>query len=48
LREAFLDIAKNEPDRIFTLDASASQGAVHTRILFALTQKYPELAGQLE
>jgi len=47
LRQAFLDIAKAEPKRFFTLDASQSKDAVHTRILFALTQKYPDLAGRL-
>jgi len=47
LREAFLEIANNEPDRIFTVDAAASRDGVHTRILYGLTQKYPELAGKL-
>ncbi len=47
LREAFLEIAENEPARIFTVDASASRDGVHTRILYAVTQKYPELAGKL-
>lgn len=47
LRDAFLEIAKNNPERIFTLDAGTSRDAVQTRILFALSQKYPELAGKL-
>ncbi len=47
LRQAFLSIAEEEPDRVFTLDADGSRSGVHTRILFALTQKYPQFAGQL-
>jgi len=47
LREAFLNIAKNNPKRVFTVDAAASRDGVQTRILFAVTQKYPELAGKL-
>lgn len=47
LREAFLEIAELNPDRIFTLDAGTSRDAVQTRILFALSQKYPELSGKL-
>ncbi len=47
LRDAFLEIAEAEPKRIFTVDAAASRDGVHTRILFAVTQKYPELAGKL-
>jgi len=47
LREAFLDIAKAESDRVFTVDAAASRDGVQTRILFAVSQKYPELAGKL-
>jgi len=47
LREAFLEIANDDSDRIFTLDAAASRDSIHTRILFAVTQKYPELAGKL-
>ena len=47
LREAFLDIAKASSDRIFTVDAAASRDGVQTRILFAVSQKYPELAGKL-
>jgi dTMP kinase len=47
LRAAFLDIAKAEPERVFTLDADGSRGGVHTRVLYALTQKYPEFAGKL-
>lgn len=47
LREAFLDIANENSERIFTLDAASSRDAVQTRILYAVTQKYPELAGKL-
>jgi len=47
LRNAFLDIAKANSDRIFTVDAAASRDGVQTRILFAVSQKYPELAGKL-
>ena len=47
LRDAFLEIANQESKRIFTVDASESRDAVHTRILFAVTQKYPFLAGKL-
>lgn len=47
LRSAFLDIAKENEPRIFTVDAAASRDGVQTRILFAVSQKYPELAGKL-
>ncbi len=47
LRGAFLQIAANNKSRIFTVDASASRDSVHARILFALTQAYPQLAGRL-
>ena len=47
LRQAFLDIAEANTDRIFTVDAAASRDGVQTRILFAVSQKYPELAGKL-
>ncbi len=47
LRNAFLEIAKANTDRIFTVDAAASRDGVQTRILFAVSQKYPELAGKL-
>ena len=47
LRDAFLDIANDSGERIFTLDAASSRDAVQTRILYAVTQKYPELAGKL-
>ena len=48
LREAFLEIADADKDRIFTLDAAESRDAVHQRILFAISQAFPELAGRLE
>ena len=47
LRQAFLNIAEANADRIFTVDAAASRDGVQTRILFAVSQKYPELAGKL-
>jgi dTMP kinase len=47
LRDAFNDIAAENSERIFTIDAAASRDGVQTRILFAVTQKYPELAGKL-
>ncbi len=47
LRQAFLDIADAQSERIFTIDAAASRDGVQTRILFAVSQKYPELAGKL-
>lgn len=47
LRSAFLDIAEANKDRVFTVDAAASRDGVQTRILFAVSQKYPELAGKL-
>lgn len=47
LRSAFLDIATANEERIFTVDAAASRDGVQTRILFAVSQKYPELAGKL-
>ena len=47
LREAFLEIATEESERIFTVDAAASRDGVHTHILYGVTQKYPELAGKL-
>ncbi|MGB0908677.1 MAG: dTMP kinase [Maricaulaceae bacterium] len=47
LRRAFLDIAEQHSDRIFTLDGGTPRDAVHRRIIFALSQKFPELAGRL-
>ncbi|GLQ19082.1 dTMP kinase [Algimonas porphyrae] len=47
IRDAFLDIAKTEPDRVKVIDADGSRGAVHARILNALTASYPEFAGKL-
>jgi len=47
LRAAFLDIAKRNEDRIFTLDAGEKRQGVHTRMIYAVTQKFPELAGRL-
>lgn len=47
LRDAFLDIANENPQRFFTLDAGAGRDAVHSRIIYALTSRYPDLAGKL-
>jgi len=47
LRDAFLDIAKRNPDRIFTLDAGEKRQGVHMRMIYAVTQKFPDLAGRL-
>ena len=47
LREAFLNISEENSERIFTVDAAASRDGVQTRILFAISQKYPKLAGKL-
>ncbi len=47
LRNAFLDIAASNAGRITTIDADEPRQTVHTQILFALTQKYPDLAGRL-
>ena len=47
LRDAVLDIAQQNSDRIFTLDAGEKRAGVHTRMIYAVTQKFPELAGKL-
>lgn len=47
LRTAFLDIAEKNNDRFFTLDAGEKREAVHTRMIYAMTQKFPQLAGRL-
>ena len=47
LRAAFLSIAKENPERVHTVDADGSRGNVQNRILFALTKQFPELAGKL-
>lgn len=47
LRSAFLEIAKENENRVVTVDADGSRGNVHNAILFALTKAYPELAGKL-
>ena len=43
LREAFLEIAADNKDRIMTLDAGNPRDAVQTRIMFFLSQRYPDL-----
>ena len=47
IREAFLDIAQKEPDRVKIVDADGSRQAVHNRILNLLTAKYPQFAGKM-
>lgn len=47
LRDAFLAIAKKNQDRIYVLDAGAKRDAVQTSLFYALTQKFPQLAGRL-
>ena len=47
IREAFLDIARTEPDRVKIVDADGSKDSVHARILNVLTSRYPEFAGKL-
>lgn len=47
LRDAFLDIAKNNAGRIHTLDASASREAVQTRIRHLVGSEFPEVASRL-
>jgi dTMP kinase len=47
LRDAFLDIANENADRFFTVDAGATRDGVHSRIIHALTTRYPQLAGKL-
>lgn len=39
LREAFLDLARNEPNRCVTIDASQEPDVVATRIWFAVTER---------
>ena len=47
LRKAFLEIASDNEERFRTINADASIDSVETQILFAMTQKYPELTGKL-
>ena len=47
LRQAFQDIAVENPSRIHTVDADGSRENVQNRILFALTKQFPELAGKV-
>ena len=47
LRDAFRKIAAGEPERVVVVEADHPRDVVHTRILHAVTQKYPELAGKL-
>ena len=47
LREAFQQIAEENPSRIRTVDADGTRGSVHNQILFTLTKQFPDLAGKL-
>jgi len=47
IRDAFLSIAEKNKERVFVLDAGAKREAVQARLFFAITQKFPELAGTL-
>ena len=47
IRDAFLDIARTEPDRVKVVNADGSRAAVHARILNTLTARYPQYAGKL-
>ena len=47
LRDAFAQIASANPERVAKIDAGGPRDQVHTRILHAVTQTYPELAGRL-
>lgn len=47
LRDAFLEIAKDNEHRISVIDANSPIEAVNTQILAAIVQKYPDLAGRL-
>ncbi len=47
IRQAFLDIASENSNRFMTVNADNSLEVVETQILFAVVQKFPELAGKL-
>lgn len=47
LRQAFLEIAGENTSRIHAVDADGSRANVQNAILFALTKKFPELAGKV-
>ena len=47
IQRAFLNIAADNKDRFFTVNADADRDIVEAQILFAIVQKYPELAGKL-
>jgi len=47
IRDAFLDIAKNNSDRIVTVNADGPRDVVETQILFNVVSKFPELAGKI-
>ncbi|MGB6230364.1 MAG: dTMP kinase [Litorimonas sp.] len=47
IRNAFLDIAEKDPERVKVIDADGSRQTVQARILNVLTSKYPQFAGKL-
>jgi len=47
LREAFVQIANDNSERVVMIDADHPREVVFTRILHAVTQRYPDLAGKL-
>ena len=47
LRMAFQTIAAANPDRVVTVEADHPRDVVTTRILHAVTERYPDLAGRL-
>jgi len=47
IRAAFLEIAQDNPERIVNVNADAPRDVVETQILYAVVQKFPELAGKL-
>ena len=47
LRDAFHKIAEDNTERFRTINADASRDSVQTQILFAISQKYPDIAGRL-
>lgn len=48
LRDAFLAIARNNPDRCVVISADQSEDALEAAIWVAVSQRFPELAGSLQ
>lgn len=46
LREAFLEIARNNPERCVVIPAAQSEDALEQEIWDTLTRRFPELTGQ--